>query len=133
MSVQLRENLSFFFFFFISDKKKHFFRKSNASLIAAFVGKLLCKNNFNSFMAKVPYHIETSPWTVFYLIGTFVMKELNSNLTHFKPMFHFYTIWKHETTRAFRSRFRNDIMVWNGLIFALLDNILSANLIKWSH
>ena len=48
--------------------------------------KFAIVNSFKYFHDGGPYHIETSPliykanqWTGFYIIGTSVMKELNSN------------------------------------------------------
>ena len=56
-------------------------------------------------------------------------KRLNTNLTHFQPMFHFYTPWKHHKTFRFPDVFRGyriGTLVKNGL----MTLIWNAELLK---
>ena len=58
----------------------------------------------------------------------------NTSLTHFKPMLHFYTPWKHKKTRRFSDVFRgygSGPLVENALIWYTLIGLLLHQLFEF--
>ena len=96
----------------------------------------MSSRNYSSSLNRIKWkavHI-SAIWCYWYYVQEFQIKsKLKIHLTHFQPMFHFCTPWKHQKTSAFLmfSRgYRSGTLAENGLIKEVsVKNLLVSNLI----
>ena len=104
---------------FVVDKSLHitFVSTSWFNLVLSFQMFMLLTLSLRSSLSY------RNQWTGFHIIGTSVLKELIWTLTHFTLTLNFYAPWKLQKIRGVSDafgRYRNETLVWNGLIIHTL-------------